>query len=157
MVVFGFSTVSADSSIAILYLLKRSRLLGQIRVLDGVLHHHDFRDVLATSISYQRGQLLGTLTHQIQRLDHFERVDGLLLGVLLRNLLRDLLRDILLVPERVPVAKLRRCFVDLRSQRTSSATMQVFKKLFACNYVFLHFVFSGFSSFNSSNNLIFWG
>ena len=67
-----------------------------------------------------------------------------LLGVLLRNLLH-LLRDFLwdrrlcgcrLGPERfglwctpVPdlVAKLRRCFVDLRFQRTGSSTMQVFE------------------------------
>ena len=74
-----------------------------------------------------RGQLLGILIHQIQRLDHFERVVGVLLGVLLRNPLRDLLRDflydLLLVPERVLVAKLRQSFVDLWSQRTGSVTM----------------------------------
>ena len=107
--VFVFSTVAADSSIA-------------IRFLDGVLHLRDFRDVLATNISDLR-QLLGILIHQIQRLDHFERVVGLLLGVLLRNLLRDLLRDFLSEPERVLVAELRRCFVDLWSHRTGSATM----------------------------------
>ena len=71
MAVFVFSTVSADSSIAILYFRGRLRVLGQIRFLDGVLH---LRDVLATSISDLRGQLLGKLIHQIQRLDHFERV-----------------------------------------------------------------------------------
>ena len=113
-----------------LVLLGRLRVLGHIRFVDGVLHLRDFRDVLATSMSDLRSQLLGILIHQIQRLDHFERVVGLLLGVLLRSLLRDLLRDFLLVPERVLVAKLRRCFVDLRSQRTGSATMLVTNKVF---------------------------
>ena len=75
-----------------LVLLGRFRVLGQIRILDGVLHLRDSCDALATSISDLRGQLLGLLIHQIQRLDHFERVVGLLLGVLLRNLLRDFLR-----------------------------------------------------------------
>ena len=56
-----------------LVLRGRLRVLGQIRFLDGVLH---LRDVLATSISDLRGQLLGKLIHHIQRLDHFERVVG---------------------------------------------------------------------------------
>ena len=49
MVVLIFSTISADSSIAILYFLKKLRVLEQIRFVDGVLHLRDFRDVLATS------------------------------------------------------------------------------------------------------------
>ena len=39
--------------------LGRLRVLGQIQFLDGVLHVHDFCDVLATSISDLRDQLLG--------------------------------------------------------------------------------------------------
>ena len=59
---------------------------------------------------------------------------GLLLGVLLRNLLRDFLWDflwdLLLVPGRVLDAKHRQSFGDLRSQRTGSATTEVFNKVF---------------------------
>ena len=99
--------------------LGRLRVLGQIQFLDSVLHLHDISDDLATCIgalAVTQDQLLDILIHQIQRLDHFERVIGVLLGILLRNLFRDLLRDFLwdflLVPERVLVAKLRRSFVD---------------------------------------------
>ena len=84
-------------------LLGRFRVLGQIQLHDGVIHLHDFREVLATSISDLRGQLLGILIHQIQRLDHFERV---------------------------LVARHRQSFINLRFQRTSSATMLVFNKAF---------------------------
>ena len=64
-------------------------------------------------------------------------------GVILRNLLRDLLRDFLwdflFVPERVLVAKHRQSFVDLRSQRTRSAPMLVFNKVFqSCYRVVVH-------------------
>ena len=45
-----------------------------------VLHLHDFRDVLTTSISDLRGQLLDFLLHRIQRREHFARVVGVLLG-----------------------------------------------------------------------------
>ena len=54
--------------------------------------------------------------------DHFEHVVVVLLGVLLRNLLLDLLQDLMSVPERFGSWE-RLSFVDLRSQRTGSATM----------------------------------
>ena len=93
-----------------LVLLGRLSVLGQIQFSHGVIHLHDVRDDLATSMSdlaVSENQHLDTLLHRIQRLrpasevgDHFERVVGELLGVLLQNLLRDLLRDVWLVPER---------------------------------------------------------
>ena len=84
---------------------------------------------MATSIRDLRGQLLGVLIHQIQRLDHFERVVGLLLGVLLRNLLRDLLRDFLLVPERVLVDKHRKSLVAPRFNEPTPLPCKVSNKV----------------------------
>ena len=58
-----------------LVLLGRFRVLGQIKFLDGVVHLHDISDDLATSdLAVTQDQLLDILSHQIQRLDHFERV-----------------------------------------------------------------------------------
>ena len=134
MVVFAFSIVSADSSIEILCFLEDFVFLGKSNSSMVSFTFTISARCSATSNSDPRGQLLDKLILQIQRLDHFDRVVGVLLGVLLRSLLRDLLRDFLwdflLVTERVLVAKLRRCFVDLRSQRTGSATNQVFNKVF---------------------------
>ena len=78
--------------------LGRPRVLGQIQFFYGVLHLHYVRDDLATCISdlaVTQDQLLDLLIRQIQSLDHFERVVGVLLAVLLRDLLRDFLVGLL--------------------------------------------------------------
>ena len=100
MVVFAFSTSSADSSIVILYWLWDFVFLGKS---DSSMVSFIFkvRDDLAASISdfeVTQDQLLDLLLHQIQRwfLD----------------------------------VKLCRCVVDLRSQRSSLTTMYVFDKVF---------------------------
>ena len=127
MVVFAFSTSSADKRVGI-------RVLGQIQYTS-TMSVMTWLPESVTSKSPKTIFLIScSIKFSVARLvsgvnDHFEHVVGVHLGVLLRNLLLETSCGSRLVPERVLVAKFRRCFVDLRPQRTSSATVYVFNEL----------------------------
>ena len=98
MVVFAFSTVSADSSIVILYFLEDFVFLGKSNssmvsftfTMSAMTWHPASVTVQSRKIRFLISCLSGVG-------DHFEHVVGVLP---LRNLLLDLLRDFLSVPER---------------------------------------------------------
>ena len=110
MVVFSFSTISADSSIVILYFFEDFVFLGKSNswmvsftfTMSAMTCHPASVISQSPKINFliSCSMKFGVLRFVSGVSDHFERVVGVPLGVLLLNLLLDLLRDFLSVPER---------------------------------------------------------